>query len=231
MPGHSSLARIEAAILFEDADLLILDKPAGLAVHGGSGISYGAIEALRQLRPQGRLELVHRLDRDTSGCLVVAKRRSILRTLHEHLRAGRVAKHYQAIVHGVWPEELNRVDLALHRFVTSSGERRVRVDENGKSSLTEFAIQGHAEAATLLDAALHTGRTHQIRVHASASGFAVVGDQKYASGEALTEAARLGIKRLCLHARSFGFPLAEGQAKFESPLPADFQAAWEQLSK
>jgi len=230
VPDNNSLDWLEAAIIHEDNDLLVLDKPAGLAVHGGSGISFGAIEALRLLRPAQHLELVHRLDRDTSGCLVVAKRRAILRTLHEHLRAGRVSKRYTLIAHGRWPAGLTRVDLPLYKYVTASGERRVKADHTGKPSLTDFAVRAYAERATLLDADLHTGRTHQIRVHARDSGHSVVGDQKYATDEELAFAAGIGIKRLCLHAGCFAFPLAEGVASFESPLPAEFKAAWRILA-
>jgi 23S rRNA pseudouridine955/2504/2580 synthase len=231
VPDSHRLELLESMILHEDQDLLVLNKPTGLAVHGGSGISFGAIEGLRLLRPDRQLELVHRLDRDTSGCLVVAKRRPILRALHEHLRAGRVSKRYSLITHGRWPDKLNRVELPLLKYVTASGERRVRVDQAGKASRTDFVVLDRAPAASLLKADLHTGRTHQIRVHARGSSHTVIGDQKYASDAELAFAAGLGIRRLCLHAGYFAFPQAEGLAIFECPIPADFEKAWQRLQK
>ena len=226
-PRH--LDRLEGAILHEDERLLVLDKPAGLAVHGGSGISLGAIEALRLLRPAATLELVHRLDRDTSGCLLVAKRRSTLRALHEQLRLGRIVKHYRVIVHGHWPKERRTVSEPLEKFVAPNGERRVRVSPAGRASRTSFEVEAQAGIATLLLAELHTGRTHQIRVHTRHLGHSIIGDEKYSTDEELSVDRRLGINRLCLHAQSLTLTL-DGQARsFESPVPGEFQAAWRAL--
>jgi 23S rRNA pseudouridine955/2504/2580 synthase len=224
--GDRQLAEVEAAILHEDGGLLVLNKPAGLAVHGGSGVSYGVIEALRKLRPQGRLELVHRLDRETSGCLLVAKKRSVLRSLHEQIRNGSLVKAYTLIVHGQWSPDLVRVDASLTRFVTAGGERRVRVDANGKPCLTEFEVEAQAGDATLLKAVLHTGRTHQIRVHASSSGHSIVADEKYASPAELEADRALGIQSLCLHAARIEIPGEDEIVVFEAPPPAEFTAAW-----
>ena len=224
--GDRQLAEVEAAILHEDGGLLVLNKPAGLAVHGGSGVSYGVIEALRRLRPQGQLELVHRLDRETSGCLLIAKKRSVLRNLHEQIRNGSLIKTYSLIVHGHWSTDLVRIDSSLTRYVTAGGERRVRVDPNGKPCLTEFEVEAHAGNATLLKAVLHTGRTHQIRVHASSSGHSIVADEKYASPAELEADRALGIRSLCLHAARIEIPGEDGIVAFEAPLPATFTAAW-----
>lgn len=227
--GGRDLALLEEAILHEDRDLLVLDKPAGIAVHGGSGVSFGVIEALRRLRGEATLELVHRLDRDTSGCLLVAKRRPMLRALHAQLRSGTLIKTYSLIVHGSWPEGLERVDAPLTRFHTVEGERRVKVDPAGKPSLSEFEVTGRAPAATLLTARLHTGRTHQIRVHARHGGHSIVGDEKYADSEQLAGDRALGIRRLCLHASSVVLEGEAGTRTFEAPLPAAFRAAWRVL--
>lgn len=229
--GPTQLESLAAAVIYEDDRLLVLDKPAGLAVHGGSGVSFGAIEALRRLRPDADLELVHRLDRDTSGCLLVAKRRSSLRALHELIRTGSLIKTYRVIVHGVWPDGLSRVDRPLTRYLTGSGERRVRGDEAGKPSLTSFEVDAHAPDATLLTARLHTGRTHQIRVHCRLAGHSIVGDEKYAEPEALAADRALGIRRLCLHACRIEIPWQQEPHVLEAPLPADFRSAWQRCQR
>lgn len=238
--GEAVLARVAAAILFEDDHLLVLDKPAGMPVHGGSGLAFGAIEALRRLRPDAPLELAHRLDRDTSGCLLVAKSRPMLRNLHAALRERSVKKHYQLVVHGNWPRRLETVQLPLLRYVTASGERRVRVDDSGKASRTDFRIRAHGEGrsagtdgpfgpVTRLDAFLHTGRTHQIRVHALAMGHPIVGDAKYAGPERLAAAQALGIGRLCLHAEEVSLVLNGQRRRFSAPVPEEFEHAWQRL--
>ncbi|MGE3462537.1 MAG: RluA family pseudouridine synthase [Pseudomonadales bacterium] len=224
--GQTQLEAVAAAVRYEDDRLLVLDKSAGMAVHGGSGVSFGVIEALRRLRPGADLELVHRLDRDTSGCLLVTKRRSTLRALHELIRTGQLIKTYRVIAHGIWPEDLIRVDRPLTRYLTGSGERRVRGDATGKPSLTTFRVDAHATAATLLTAQLHTGRTHQIRVHCRLTGHSVVGDEKYASPEELAADQALGIHRLCLHASRIEIPWQHEPRVIESPVPADFLSAW-----
>jgi 23S rRNA pseudouridine955/2504/2580 synthase len=224
--GAAVLDALSVAVVHEDDDLLVLNKPAGMPVHGGSGLAFGVIEGLRRLRPGDELALVHRLDRDTSGCLLVAKRRSVLLALHGALRDRTVKKTYRLIAHGAWPRRTRSVQLPLERYVTASGERRVRVAAAGKASRTDFAVLDRADRATLLEARLHTGRTHQIRVHALASGHAVVGDQKYASDAQLDEARGLGIHRLCLHAESLVFVHEDRRRRFEVPAPDDFVAAW-----
>ncbi len=226
--GSRQLARLEAAILHEDDRLIVLNKPAGIAVHGGSGVSFGVIEGLRRLRPQGSLELVHRLDRETSGCLLISKRRSTLRALHEQIRAGALVKVYRLIVRGVWPAGLDRIDAPLHKYVTASGERRVRVSEEGKQSLTSFEVLGRADTATLLQANLHTGRTHQLRVHCLHAGHGILGDEKYGRDAELASDKALNVTRLCLHAEKVVLP---GAFAFEAPVPEDFERAWSHLAR
>jgi 23S rRNA pseudouridine955/2504/2580 synthase len=226
--GDRTLAELEASILFEDQDLLVVNKTAGLAVHGGSGVPFGLIEAMRRLRGP-EIELVHRLDRDTSGCLLLAKHRSALTRLHQALRDGTARKHYRLIVQGAWPEGLDSVRLALHKYQTESGEGRVRVAGDGKPSRTDFTVLDRAADATLLEAHLLTGRTHQIRVHAASSGHAIVGDSKYSAEADFAAASRLGIRRLCLHAQSLSIPWEDGQRRFECPVPDDFADAWQLL--
>jgi 23S rRNA pseudouridine955/2504/2580 synthase len=175
------VASLENHILFEDDWLIVLNKPAGTAVHGGSGLSFGVIEALRALRPEQKfLELVHRLDRDTSGCLLIAKKRSALKSLHEQLRDKQVDKRYQALVHGVWPENRFKVKAPLVKNVLKSGERMVSVNEvEGKPSETRFRILESFDDATLVEASPITGRTHQIRVHCLHAGHPIACDDKY----------------------------------------------------
>lgn len=228
--GQAVLDTLAAAIVFEDDALLVLNKPAGMPVHGGSGLSFGVIEALRRLRPGVSLELAHRLDRDTSGCLLVAKSRSMLRVLHDALRAREVKKDYVLVVLGRWPRRVTTVQLPLLRYLTASGERRVRVAGDGKASRTDFTIRQAAAGATLLDARLHTGRTHQIRVHAAASGHPVAGDEKYSAPEQLERVRAAGVRRLCLHAASLALDLDGTRRRFEAPVPEELLAAWEALA-
>ena len=208
-----SMKRIEGAILYEDQRLLVLDKPAGIAVHGGSGLSFGIIEALRLLRPQEKeLELVHRLDRDTSGCLLVSKRRSALRFLHTAMRENRVDKRYVALLAGNWRRDRVEVDAPLLKNVLRSGERVVTADSRGKPALTRFRVRARYGEAMLVEAQLVTGRTHQIRVHAAHLGTPILGDEKYGDGERNRWIRELGLRRLFLHAESLRFPWPdEGQ--------------------
>jgi 23S rRNA pseudouridine955/2504/2580 synthase len=229
--GGAVFATLEQAIVHEDADLLVLNKPAGMPVHGGSGLSYGVIEALRRMRPEADLGLAHRLDRDTSGCLLVAKSRQVLLGLHAALRDREVKKRYVTIVHGAWSRRTTAVALPLERFVTASGERRVRVSGEGKASRTDFHVQNTCTGASWLQAHLHTGRTHQIRVHAYASGHPVVGDQKYATPEQRAWARAVGIRRLCLHAEELTLTANGQRLRFHAPVPADLTAAWETLAE
>lgn len=231
-PAEALLARVEQSILYEDKGLLVVNKPSGLAVHGGSGLSFGLIEALRQLRPEARfLELGHRLDRDTSGCLVIAKKRSVLRQFHELLRNNGVDKRYTALLAGRWEGEEHRVEAPLRKNVLRSGERLVRVDPEGKRALTFFRPIALYGRATLVEVKLITGRTHQVRVHAAHAGHPIAGDEKYGD-EAFNRAmAGLGLKRLFLHARSLNFELPDqGQRlSLEAPLEPALTAVLNQL--
>ena len=229
-PGQAVIDRLERGILFEDEGLLVIDKPSGLAVHGGSGIRLGLIEALRAGRSERFLELAHRLDRDTSGCLMIAKSRSALAQLHRLLRAQQVRKTYELIVSGSWPHRQTVVERPLHRYVTAAGERRVRVDAQGKPARTTFSVVRDCDAATWLSARLHSGRTHQIRVHAAASGHPVLGEDKYetAASEQCSKAA--AVNRLCLHAARLSFEWDGAHRRFEAPLPTLFAEAWARLS-
>ncbi|MBV1914098.1 MAG: RluA family pseudouridine synthase [Pseudomonadales bacterium] len=205
LPGWVS-TQLKRGVLYEDDNLLVVNKPSGLAVHGGSGVSFGLIEALRKLRPdQSGLELVHRLDRDTSGCILVAKNRKSLRSLQNQLRARSMTKVYQLLVVGRWPTRKRRVEVALQKNVQKSGERIVVVSADGKPSRTDFQVMQRFTQATLLEATLITGRTHQIRVHAQYSGFPIVGDEKYGDDEANRVFSGLGLKRLFLHAGKLEF--------------------------
>ncbi len=206
-----SVPGAEFKILLEDNYLLVIDKPAGVAVHGGSGVSYGVIEQLRAARPDAKfLELVHRLDRDTSGILLLAKKRSALVNLHEQIREGQLDKRYLVLVHGDWQNQRQHVKLPLFKYTTSEGERRVRVQADGLASHTVFTLLRRYGAFALLEAELKTGRTHQIRVHLSSSGFAIAGDDKYgdfALNRALLKATgeRGALKRMFLHAHQITF--------------------------
>ena len=212
------LARpLDLPIVFEDSALIVIDKPAGLAVHGGSGVSFGVIESLRAARPQAKLlELAHRIDRDTSGLLLVAKKRSALVELHRMLREGEVEKVYTAVVAGEYrgPGEIR---ASLHKYVTASGERRVAVREGGLAAATRVSISRKTREFSILELRLLTGRTHQIRVHLAHVGHPILGDDKY-GGEAKKRAPRL-----LLHARRLAFrhPQTGELVEFQSPLPAD----------
>jgi 23S rRNA pseudouridine955/2504/2580 synthase len=222
-----SLAWLEARIVFENERLIVVDKPAGLAVHGGSGIQLGCIEALRQLRPAVKaLELVHRLDRETSGCLLVAKRRSALRTLHGLMREQAVSKRYFALVQGSWPRRLRTIDLPL-TTVHVGAEARVRVDAAGKQARSHFQpVRRFGKFATLVAVTIETGRTHQIRVHAAHSGCPVAGDERYGSSDFSAQLAALGLHRMFLHASEVSFTWPESQEPFGVcvPLPAELEA-------
>jgi 23S rRNA pseudouridine955/2504/2580 synthase len=225
---------LSGAILFEDDRLMVVNKPSGLAVHGGSGISLGLIEALRVMRPEARfLELVHRLDRDTSGCVMVAKKRSMLRHLHEQLRNGTIDKRYLALAAGRWPNRRKVVDAPLLKNMLQSGERMVHVSPEGKRSLTEFAIVARYQHATLVEAKPITGRTHQIRVHALHAGHPLLGDDKYGDQAAFQYFKSKGLKRLFLHAASLTVPMPEDEKSLRvaAPLSGDLQAVIDQLDE
>ena len=233
--GLNIVANLEKQILFEDERLIVINKPSGMAVHGGSGLSFGLIEALRALRPDARmLELVHRLDRDTSGCLVVAKKRSALRHLHEQLRSKNVQKYYHALVKGRWPAKLTKVTEGLKKNDLKSGERVVVADNiNGKESETRFKVIQNYENATLVRAFPVTGRTHQIRVHCQVKGHAIACDPKYGFEEFDSEMKEKGLKRLFLHAASIEFthPLSEERIKIEAPLEPSLEKLLKRLTK
>ena len=229
----------EFKILLEDNHLLVIDKPAGVAVHGGSGVSYGVIEQLRASRPDAKfLELVHRLDRDTSGILLLAKKRSALTNLHEQMRDGETDKRYLTLVHGDWQNARQHIKLPLHKYSTADGERRVRVQEDGQTAHTVFSLLRRYGEFALLEAELKTGRTHQIRVHLSASGFAIVGDDKYgdfALNKALQKAAgeRIAFKRMFLHAYqiTFAHPDSGKPVTLKAALPPECQRFLDSLDK
>lgn len=223
-PGQAVPRKLAGRIIHEDEALLVLDKPSGTAVHGGSGVSVGVIEQLRLERPEARfLELVHRLDRETSGILVVAKKRSALTHLHAQLRAGAAQKHYLALAKGRWTQGRHSVKLALHKYVQGNGERRVRVQEEGQASQTIFWLKQNLPGWCLLEAELKTGRTHQIRVHLAHLGFPIAGDDKYGDFELNRSLAKRGLKRMFLHAfrLTITHPLTARSATYESPLPPD----------
>jgi 23S rRNA pseudouridine955/2504/2580 synthase len=218
------IGQFSGTVLYEDEALLVVDKPAGTAVHGGSGVSHGIIEQLRQARPELRfLELVHRLDKETSGILLLAKKRSALTKLHDMMRTGKVEKHYFALVKGCWPNPRQHVKLPLYKYLTESGERRVMVSDEGQASHTIFTLQQAWDGFSLLDAELKTGRTHQIRVHLAHLGYPIAGDDKYGDFTLNKQLAKQGLKRMFLHAHRIGFahPLTGEALVFEAPLPAE----------
>lgn len=220
--GLKSVQKLEHAIIYEDKSLIVLNKPSGIAVHGGSGLSFGVIEGLRALRPKEKmLELVHRLDRDTSGILLIAKKRSTLVALHEQLRTKSMNKVYWALVEGEWDKSVRSVQEPLLKINTKSGERIVVVDrEQGKSSCTMFDVIEPLDGATLIEARPQTGRTHQIRVHTACKGHAIACDDKYGDRAFATRANSLGLNRLFLHAKEISFfhPVSETTVRFEAEL-------------
>lgn len=230
-PDARRFAWLADRILFEDEHLLALDKPAGMAVHGGSGVAVGLIEALRLLRPATRLELAHRLDRDTSGCLLLAKDRQALLALHAQLRAGEVEKRYHALVQGAWRGGTRRVAAALARDRVRAGERKVEVRETGKEAESRITPRQEYKIATLVEIELLTGRMHQARVHAAHIGHPIAGDDKYGDRDFNRRLRRLGLKRLFLHAASLRFrhPAGGGKMHIEAPLPSDLGAVLERL--
>jgi 23S rRNA pseudouridine955/2504/2580 synthase len=230
--AQSLLERLEAAIVYEDKALIVLNKPAGIAVHGGSGLNYGVIEAFRQLRPDAKdIELVHRLDRDTSGLLMIAKKRSMLRHLHEALRGDGVDKRYMALVRGNWPTAKKKVSAPLLKSNLRSGERMVEVNPEGKEALTVFRVlRRFGEFATLVEASPITGRTHQIRVHAKHAGHSIAGDSKYGDDDFTREIRELGGKRLFLHAYALKISLPEGgELQLEAPVDEMWARTLERL--
>jgi len=232
-PSRSLREFVSGAIIHEDRDLIVVNKPAGVAVHGGSGLSAGVIEALRAKYPELKeLELVHRLDRDTSGVLLVAKRRAVLRELHALLRERDMEKRYLALVVGRWPFGTKTIDLPLKTNLKQGGERVVRVHADGQQAITTFKpIQHFGKLATLLDISLGTGRTHQIRVHAAHAGNPIAGDEKYGDRERDAKLKPFGLQRMFLHAHSLTFE-RKGAKPFtvSAPPPPDWQAVIDKLT-
>ena len=207
-PSEAQLEKLSKQIVYEDANLLVLNKSTGLAVHGGSGVSLGVIELLRAMRPEARfLELAHRLDRDTSGCLIIAKKRKALKEIHELLREGKIRKVYYALTLGRWYKVKNLVNLPLKKDVLKSGERVVKAVKDGKKALTEFNVLRNFSLASFVEVILHTGRTHQIRVHAQATGHFIAGDKKYGDRAFNKMMRQKGLRRLFLHAGELQFTL------------------------
>lgn len=230
-PSQNLMDKLAERILFEDKNLLIINKLSGMAVHGGSGVSLGVVEALRNRYPKQTLELAHRLDADTSGCLILAKKRSALRELHEMMRSGKIRKIYWTLTKGHWKKSQLRVEASLRKNELSSGERIVRVHAEGKPSATVFQTLKTYDHAMLMEALLETGRTHQIRVHAQYRGHPIAGDEKYGDRDFNKEMRHLGLKRLFLHAYSLEFVLPSTGQHFQitAPLDDDLQACLKAL--
>jgi 23S rRNA pseudouridine955/2504/2580 synthase len=229
----ASVQKLENAIIYEDKSLIVMNKPSGIAVHGGSGVSFGVIEGLRALRPNEKmLELVHRLDRDTSGILLVAKKRSVLVSLHEQLRTKTMNKVYWALVKDNWSEKQKSVQEPLLKINTKSGERIVVVDrEQGKKSCTLFDVLEQFDGASLVEARPQTGRTHQIRVHTACKGHPIACDDKYGDREFDKKMKLSGLKRLFLHAHEISFfhPQSETTVRFEAPIDDELQNVLDKL--
>lgn len=232
-PSSSLIELIERAVIFQDRHLLVVNKPAGVAVHGGSGMSFGVIETLRASRPRETLELVHRLDRDTSGCLAIARDRATLTALHALIRNGGVHKTYLALVAGSWQLGTKRVDAPLATDNRQHGERHVRVAAAGKDSVSVFKpVQFFGPLATLLEVDIPTGRTHQIRVHAAFAGHPLLGDDKYGDRTRNAELKAHGLKRTFLHAQSLAFEWPGSGVPFHvsAPLPAELAAVLDAIT-
>ena len=238
----------EFPVVFEDDAFMAIDKPAGVAVHGGSGVSFGVIEQMRQARPGARLlELVHRLDRETSGLLLIAKKKSALKALQDQFRERETGKTYLTLVKGVWPVQLKVLDQPLHKYLLPDGERRVRVtskdDPNGMRSVTLVRVvarvrpplglpAGLIDGLSLMEVTIKTGRTHQIRVHLASAGYPITGDDKYGDFELNRQLTRLGLKRMFLHAWRLRLthPVTGNAMELHSELPAELRA-WAETSK
>jgi 23S rRNA pseudouridine955/2504/2580 synthase len=217
-------------VVYEDEAMIVIDKPSGVAVHGGSGVDFGVIEQIRRARPQAKfLELAHRLDRETSGLLIIGKKRSSLTKLHDLFRDGGIDKRYFALVRGHWRDKLRNVKLPLHKYLTAEGERRVRVAPEGKEAHSIMRLKGQWLTAqgevSLLEVELRTGRTHQIRVHLAHLGFPILGDEKYGDFTLNKDLQKAGLKRMFLHAASMRLPhpLSREKLNLAAPLPAELE--------
>lgn len=227
----SSLAeRVGGSVLFEHDDFLVVDKPTGVAVHGGSGLAFGLIDALRQQRDEKRLELSHRLDRATSGCLLVGRGVKANRRLQDLFRSRTVDKRYLALVAGQWPSGVNKIDAPLLKNVEHAGERRVIVSPEGQASLTHVSVTQRYADATLLDVRLDTGRTHQIRVHTKHIGHAVVGDDRYGDNRSNARFKKLGLSRLYLHSRLLAFDWQGERIEVTAPTDAQWDSSLKSLA-
>ena len=231
-PGRSLRGVLAKSILLETEDFLVINKPCGLAVHGGSGINLGVIESLRAMRgPHDYLELAHRLDRDTSGCLLIAKSRRVLKHVQDQMRHRSMDKRYITLVSGRWAKERREINAPLLKQTLASGERIVRANSEGKQSLTRFKLLKHYANASLLEVKLETGRTHQIRVHCQLVGHPLAGDPKYGNESFNQRLREKGLKRLFLHAAELAFtaPASGERVKVRAPLPAELEALLEKL--
>lgn len=231
---HAQLQRIEQSIIFEDSDLMVINKPSGIAVHGGTGINWGLIEMVRVLRPLARrIELVHRIDRDTSGCILIAKKPSVLKALQQQIRENKWDKRYLALVNGRWPKAVNKVSLPLRKDHPKEGGWHVLVAQDGKEAVSYFTVQQSLKGCDLMAIKLKTGRTHQIRVHALSQGCALIGDDKYGDRAINKQYRPLGMKRLALHAQFLGFthPVTEQWMLIEAPLWPDFEKTIQGLTR
>jgi len=230
-PARAQLERIGEAIIHEDRDFLVIDKPSGVASHGGSGISFGAIELLRAARPGDTLELAHRLDRDTSGVLVLTRRRTALTALQTLIRDNQTTKQYLALLQGKFRRSTFDVNTPLRKSVLQGGERMVRVDDDGKAALTRFRAIDAFRDATLAEATLFTGRTHQIRVHSAHSGHPIAGDEKYGERDFNLRMREFGLRRLFLHAARFEFAIGNRTYSFSAPLADELRAVLNALPR
>ena len=224
-PSKRLLDELSKAVIFENEHILVLNKPSGVAVHAGSGIDYGVIDAMRLLRPAEEIELVHRLDRDTSGCLLFARHRQSLLALQSMLQDRSMRKNYCAVVKGNWPRELTEVKLALKKFNLSNGERRMRVDSDGKAAHSRVKLLQAGREFSIIQVELITGRTHQIRVHCQAQGHEIAGDDKYGDTEFNRMMRKRKIRRLMLHAASLELPNSDytPEIVINAPLPVQFE--------
>ena len=233
-PSQAAVPSRDFDVAFEDDALIVVDKPSGVAVHGGSGVSFGVIEQLRRARPLAKfLELAHRLDRETSGLLVVAKKRVALTKLHDMFRDGGISKRYLALVKGRWRNELQHVRLPLHKYLTAEGERRVSVNPEGKAAHSIVRLVARWENFSLVEVELKTGRTHQIRVHLAHLGFPIAGDDKYGDFSLNKALQKAGLGRMFLHAAKLALPhpLSGTPVKLESPLPQELLGFTEKLDR
>jgi 23S rRNA pseudouridine955/2504/2580 synthase len=230
-PPKHLLASLEQAIIFENNHILVINKPAGLAVHAGSGVDYGVIDAMRLLRPADDIELVHRLDRDTSGCLLLAMHRQALLAMQVILQDKSIGKKYNAAVKGSWPRDLTEISHALKKIHLSNGERRMRVDAAGKQALSRIKLLHGGELFSLIQVELVTGRTHQIRVHCQAEGHPIAGDDKYGDTEFNRAMRKLGTRRLMLHASSLELPPGKytPEVVINAPLPTEFEQLFDSI--